>query len=125
MMTNAFQFPLFVPVRITLTYLQFLFGLVILTFTRSSFPSRDSLSGEQRTRDRKLASSNPGRSGRRIFFSRVNFCADSYSVSVPLYVTAMSRKRPRSFCQECRWQVTPKHAYTFDPTKSELSLIHI
>ena len=21
-------------------------------------------------------------------------------------------------CQKCRWQVTPKHAYTFDPTKS-------
>ena len=36
---------------------------------------------ERRTRDRKVASSNPGR---RIFFSGVNFvCADSYSVSVP------------------------------------------
>ena len=33
--------------------------------------------------------------------------------------TAVARKRPRSFCQKCRWQVTPKHAYTFDPTKSE------
>ena len=32
-------------------------------------------------------------------------------------VTAMARKRPLSFCQ--RWQVTPKHAYTLDPTKSE------
>ena len=29
------------------------------------------------------------------------------------------RKRPRSFCQKCRRQVTPKHAYTLDPTKSE------
>ena len=28
---------------------------------------------ERRTRDRKVASSNPGRSGERIFFSRVNF----------------------------------------------------
>ena len=28
---------------------------------------------ECRTRDRKVASSNPGRSGERIFFSRVNF----------------------------------------------------
>ena len=25
-------------------------------------------------------------------------------------VTAVARKRPRSFCQKCRWQVTPKHA---------------
>ena len=33
--------------------------------------------------------------------------------------TAVARKRPRSFCRKCRWQVTPKHAYTLDPTKSE------
>ena len=26
-------------------------------------------------------------------------------------VTAVARKRPRSFCQKCRWQVTAKHAY--------------
>ena len=29
-------------------------------------------------------------------------------------VTAVARKRPRSFCKKCRWQVTPKHAYTLD-----------
>ena len=34
-------------------------------------------------------------------------------------VTAVARKRPRSYCQQCRWQVTPKHAYTLDPSKSE------
>ena len=34
-------------------------------------------------------------------------------------VTAVARKRPRPFCQKCRWQVTPKHAYTLNPTKSE------
>ena len=34
-------------------------------------------------------------------------------------VTAVARKRPRPFCQKCSWQVTPKHAYTFDPTKSQ------
>ena len=27
-------------------------------------------------------------------------------------VTAVARKRPRSFCQKHRWQVTAKHAYT-------------
>ena len=31
----------------------------------------------------------------------------------------MARKRPRSFCQKCRRQVKPKHAYALDPTKSE------
>ena len=35
--------------------------------------SQDSLLVERRTRDRKVASSNPGRSGRRIFFSGVNY----------------------------------------------------
>ena len=42
-------------------------------------------------------------------------------IRCPFYprVTAVARKRPRSFCQECRWQVTPKHAYTVDPSKSE------
>ena len=46
-------------------------------------------------------------------------CADSYSVSVPSRVTAVAHERTRSFCQQCRWHVTPKHAYTVDPTKSE------
>ena len=32
---------------------------------------------------------------------------------------AVPRKRPRSFCQKCRWQVTPKHAYTLNSPKSE------
>ena len=31
-------------------------------------------------------------------------------------VTAVAHKRPRSVCHhKCRWQVTPKHANTFDP----------
>ena len=41
----------------------------------------------------------------------LTLCADSYSVSIPPSVTAMARKRPLSFCQKCRRQVTPKHAY--------------
>ena len=43
------------------------------------------------------------------------------SVPPPTCVTAVARKRPRSFCQKCRWQVTVKHAYTLDSTKSELA----
>ena len=73
---------------------------------------------ERRTRDRKVASSNPGRSGGRIFFSRG---ADLFGVCPTPGVTAVVRKRPRTFCQKCKWQVTPKHTYTFDPTKSEWS----
>ena len=33
-------------------------------------------------------------------------------------VTAVAHKRLQSFCQKCPWQVTPKHACTFDPTQS-------
>ena len=36
-----------------------------------------------------------------------------------LPVTAVARKRPQSLCPKCRWKVTPKQAYTHDPTKSE------
>ena len=36
-------------------------------------------------------------------------------------ISAVARKRSQSFCQKCRWQVTPKHAYTLDPMKSELA----
>ena len=49
----------------------------------------------------------------------LTFCADTCSESVPPRVAAVARKRPRSFCLKCRWQVTPKHAYTLDQTKSE------
>ena len=34
-------------------------------------------------------------------------------------VAAVWHKRPWSFCQKCWWHVTPKYAYTLDPTKSE------
>ena len=34
-------------------------------------------------------------------------------------VTTVARKGSRLFCQKCRWQVTLKHPYTLDPTKSE------
>ena len=46
-------------------------------------------------------------------------CADSYSVSVTPLVTTVACKRPWPFCQKCRWQVTPKHAYHLDPLQSE------
>ena len=39
------------------------------------------------------------------------FCADSYFGIRSTRVTAVARKRPRSSCQKCRWQVTAKHAY--------------
>ena len=41
------------------------------------------------------------------------FCADSYfGIRSHPCVTAVARKRRRSFYQKRRWQVTAKHAYT-------------
>ena len=45
--------------------------------------SQDSLLVVCQICDRKVAILSPGRSSRRIFFSRVNFCAESYSLSIP------------------------------------------
>ena len=64
---------------------------------------------ERRTRDRKVPGSSPGRSGGRIFFSRVNFlCWLLFRYPFHPRVTAVARKRSLSFCQKCRWQVTDK-----------------
>ena len=52
-------------------------------------------------------------------FLQSTLCADSYSVSVTPLVTTVAGKRPWPFCQKCRWQVTPKHAYHLDPLQSE------
>ena len=73
----------------------------------------------RRTRDRKVESSNPGRSGGRIFLSSVNFLCSLIRCPFQPRSTAVARKRHRSFYQKCRWQVTPKRAYTLGPAKSE------
>ena len=68
---------------------------------------------ERRTRVRRVAGSNPCRSGGRIVFYRVSFlCWLLFRYPFHPRVTVVARKRPRSFCQKCRWQVTAKHAYT-------------
>jgi len=38
------------------------------------------------------------------------FCV--WKFSRPKYNAPVARKRSRSFCQKCRWQVTAKHSYT-------------
>ena len=68
---------------------------------------------ERRTPDRKVPGSSPGRSGGKSFFSRVSFLCCLLLIRYPFHprVTAVARKRSRSFCQKCRWQVTAKHTY--------------
>ena len=66
---------------------------------------------ERRSRDGKVAGSNPGRRGRWNFFSGVNFlCWLLFWYPFLPSVTAVARKRSRSFRQKCRWQVTAVHA---------------
>ena len=68
---------------------------------------------ERRTRDWKVAGSNPCWNGGRVFLSRVNFlCWLLFQYPFHPRVTTVAHKRSRSFCQKCRWQVTAKHAYT-------------
>ena len=64
------------------------------------------------TRDWKVVSSNPIRSGRKMFFSRVNFvCQLLFGARfTPVLLQWHVTNRPQSFCQKCKWQVTPKHA---------------
>ena len=77
---------------------------------------------------KELASMNHGRSSGRIFFSRVFFLffsADSYSLIQCWFypcVTAVAHKRPRSFCQQCRWQDKPGHAFFLYPWPSEVKM---
>ena len=69
---------------------------------------------ECQTCDWKVAGSNPCRSSRRIIFSRVDFrCWILFQYLFHPCVTAIARKKSRSFCQKHRWQVTAKHAYNF------------
>ena len=67
----------------------------------------------RRTRDRKVAGSSPGRSGGSIFFSKVNFlCRLLFRYPFYVRVTAVARKRSRSFCQRCMLEDTAKHSCT-------------
>ena len=66
-----------------------------------------------RAPDWKVAGLKPCRSGRRIFFSRVDFlCWLLFRYPFHPHVTTVAHKRSWSFCQKCRWQVTAKHVCT-------------
>ena len=90
--------------------------LVLLYWLPLEFSSSSSSSGagiaqwlERRTRDWKVADSNPCWSGGRMFLSMISFqCWLLFRYPFHPRVTAVARKRSRSFCQKCRWQVTSK-----------------
>ena len=69
---------------------------------------------ERQTLHSKVLGSSPCRISWISFFSRVNFlCWLLLRYLFRPRVTAVAHKRPRSFRQKCRWQVTAKHACTW------------
>ena len=75
---------------------------------------------ERRARHRKVASSNPGRSGGRIFLSRVNFvCWLLFGVRSTPSLPQWHAKDFGHSAKSADGRLPPKHAYTLDPTKSE------
>ena len=49
----------------------------------------------------------------------LTLCADSYSMSIPPQCYRSGTWKITVIMPKYRWQVTPKHVYTLDPTKSE------
>ena len=75
---------------------------------------------EHRTRDRKVASSNPGRSVARIFFSRVNFlCRLLFGVSSTPVLPQWHVKDPGHSAKSTDGRFRLNTSIHFDPTKSE------
>ena len=77
---------------------------------------------EHRTHDQKVPGSNPGRSGRRIFFSRVNFvCWLLFGVCSTPMLPQWHVKDSGHSAKSAGGRLHPKHAYTPDPSKFELA----
>ena len=100
-----------VLVRLTVCFIWYLYTLIerLTHFGPACSTSRTGIVQWLKcwTHDWKVTSSSPCRSGGRIFFSRVNFlCWLLFFCPFLPCVTAVARKRSRSFCQKCRWQVT-------------------
>ena len=74
--------------------------------------SRDSLLVECQIRGQKVASSSPSKSSGKVFFSRVHLlCWLLLRVGYSPVLLQLHIKDP-CHSVKCRWQVTPKHAYT-------------
>ena len=75
---------------------------------------------ERRTRDPKVASSNPGRSGGRIFFSWVNFvCWLLFGVRSTPVLPQWYIKDPGHSAKSADGRLHPKQAYIVDTVQSD------
>ena len=91
---------------------------------RESMPkNRDGLLVRRRTRHRKVASSNPCRSGGRIFFSGVNFvCWLLLGVRTTPVLPQWHVKDPDHSAKSADGRLHLKGAYTFESTMSRRSV---
>ena len=81
---------------------------------------------ERRTRDRNRDRVRiPAGAAREFFSPESTLRTDLIRCPFHPRVTAVACKRPRSFCKKCRWQATPKDAYTIDQTKSEWAVYSV
>ena len=56
-----------------------------------------------------LRVSIPARAAGTFSSPELTLCANCYLVSIPPLCTAVACKRPQSFCQKCRWLITPRY----------------
>ena len=83
--------------------------------------SLDSFLVEHQTLDQKEFESQKKKQKNFLLQSQLSVLTCIWCLFHP-HVTAMARKRPWSFCQKCRYQVTPKHAYTLEPWPNEVGV---
>ena len=75
---------------------------------------------ERRTRDRKVASSNPGRNGGRIFLFQSQLCVLTLiRVRSTPVLLQWHVKDPGHSAKSAGGRLHLKHAYTFGPAKSQ------
>ena len=88
--------------------------------------SGDSSVAERQTHNQKVLGSSRGRSGQRIFFSRVNYlCWLLFWYLFHPRMTAAACERSWSLPQKCWWQVAAKHACTLHMRLLNKVILHV
>ena len=75
-------------------------------------PGSGDHSPQRRIRDQTVVGSTESRQGFSFSESNISLCWPLFRYPFHPRVTAAARKRSRSFCQKCWWQVTAKYACT-------------
>ena len=74
---------------------------------------------QHRIRDRKVPIRYPPEAAGEFSSLKLSFCVDSYSVTVPPQCYSTGTSKTLVILPKAQGSVTPKRAYTLEPTKSE------